>query len=211
MTRFFIDQTEVQLPPMGVVSLKRVLQHVEERFLGPETIIRAVQVDGLPLALEDLGEVSSTERFEHGEKVEIVTGNLAGVALDSVDQAISYLEHLEPVIVSLGDTFQVSPGPDAFARLKELLESFYWLNLLLDRLGTSFNFSFDSILVQGGAARELHQRFADKLKDLVDAQEMGDFVSVSDLLKYEMLPSLSGWKDLFGQISVLIEGTTRES
>jgi len=201
MTRIFLNEREIPQPPLGPTSLDDVLKHLEHSYLTPNDVIRQIRVDGLPLLLEEPGEVPSDllQGIEKREKVEITTGTLQEIACDSVREAIAYLDRIETVIPSLASSFQVFPGPEAFVDLKELYTGFYWLNMLLDRLRQSYKSLLAALLP------EHHQRFVSVLQQLIESQERGDFVLVADLLEYEMLPLIPAWKETFVEIARKIE------
>jgi hypothetical protein len=204
MTRIFLNEREIPSPPPSLASLDEILKHVEHSYLAPNDVIRQIQVDGLPLLLDESGAVPSDliQGIEKRETVQITTGTLQEIACDSVREAISYLDRIETAIPSLASSFQVFPGPEAFADLKELYTGFYWLNVLLDRLRESYR----SLL--GAPLPEEHQRLVSVLQQLVDSQEKGDFVLIADLLEYEVLPIIPVWKGVFVDIARKMEAVS---
>jgi hypothetical protein len=200
MTRYFINEREIA-PPLDISSLDQILKHVEGCHLPPNSVIRQIHVDGQPMitdASPDLGEI--LRQMENREKVEIVTGTVSEIARDSIAEAIAYFDRIEAVTHSLVECFQNSPGPEAFDNLRQLLEGFYWLNLLLDKLATSFHIVLDDFVVQGISVGEHLKKFISILKQLIEGQERGDFMLIADLLEYEVIPMLPDWKDIFGAI-----------
>lgn len=202
MTRFFVNEREIP-PPLGSFSFDQLLKHVEGVEIPPNSIIWKVHVDGLPLTPNSFSEDASgiLKQMENREKVEIFTGTLQEIALDSIAEAMAYLDRVETATPALAAGFQVSPGPEAFGSLRDLYEGFYWLTLLMDRLETGFHITLDDVYVQGLSAREHHRKFISILKQLVDSQERRDYVLVSDLLEYEILPQAPIWKEMFGIVS----------
>jgi hypothetical protein len=204
MTRIFLNEREIPSPPPSLTSLDEILKHVEHSYLAPNDVIRQIQVDGLPLLLDESGAVPSDliQGIEKRETVQITTGTLQEIACDSVREAISYLDRIETAIPSLASSFQVFPGPEAFADLKELYTGFYWLNVLLARLRESYR----SLL--GAPLPEDYQRLVSVLQQLVDSQEKGDFVLIADLLEYEVLPIIPVWKGVFVDIARKMEAVS---
>jgi hypothetical protein len=200
MTRYYLNEREIA-PPVDISSLTQMLKHVEECHLPPDSVIRQIHIDGQPLisdSFPDDGEI--LRRMENREKVEIVTGTVSEIARDSIVDTIAYLDRIETVTHSLITSFQTSPGPETFINLRQLLEGFYWINVLLDRLATSFHFVPGDFSVQGISAGEHLKKFISVLKELIDSQEKGDFVLIADLLEYEVIPLLPIWKDIFTHI-----------
>jgi len=202
MTRFFVNDREIP-PPLNAASLEQVLKYVEDAHLPPDSLIRHIQIDGLPfvpnVSPKDQSEMLS-EIPKRG-KVEIFTGTIAEIARHSITEALAYLDRIEALTPSLAESFRVSPSVESFRDLRQLNEGFYWLNLLLDKLKTNYRVDLKEIRIQEATAQEYCHRFVSILKQLVESQEKRDFVLISDLLEYEILPLVQVWKELFGVIS----------
>ncbi len=203
MTRLFVNNEEVAVPPPSFASLEQVIRHVEQNLLPPDAVIRQVNLDGLPVDAGNsdhnpaaiLGDLSSRER------VEITTCTLKEIAQDSIKEAGLYLERVESLTPSLAISFREGPAPASFEDLKQLYDGFYWMSLLLDRLEAVFGINLDQTRVDGILLRDHHQRFISVLKQLVAAQEQEDFGLIADLLDFEVLPMVPVWKSLFANIA----------
>ncbi|MBN1571507.1 MAG: hypothetical protein JXA73_26965 [Acidobacteria bacterium] len=208
MTRFYVNDKEIT-PPMDTSSLGQILKEVENAHLPPNVVVRKIQIDGLPLLPQIVSEnpAALCEQMERSEKVEIFTGTLAEIAGDSIREALAYLRRIEDATPSLAESFRFSPNPDAFENLRQLCEGFYWLNLLIDKLGTNFQLRLEEMIVGGIPAMHHHQKFISVLKQLVESQESGDFILIADLLEYEILPLVPVWKEMFGSIAEKMVGT----
>ena len=200
MTRFFIDNQEIAIP-FDISSLNEILKHVENSHLSPDAVVRQIRVDGLPLM--PVPEESSDWLYEteKRDKVEIFTGTVREIAHDSIVDALEYLDRVESAIPSLAISFQTNPGPEAFEQLKQLYEGLYWLNLLLDKLKVNFQMNLENARIQGTPAPEHNRKFISVLKQLIESQERGDFILISDLLEYEILPLVPVWREVFGIVS----------
>jgi hypothetical protein len=198
MTKFYVNEREIS-PPLDISSLDKVLKHIEDVHLPPDSVVRQVQVDGIPLVPDDLPEAGPEilQQLETREKIEVYTGTMPEIARESIAEAIAYLDRIETATPELASSFQVSPGPGSFESLRQLYEGFYWLNLLMDKLETGFHVTFDDVLVENIPARDHHQKFISILKQLIDSHERGDFAMIADLLEYEILPLVPVWKEMF--------------
>ncbi len=198
MPRVFVNEREI-LPPCDISSLDQILKHVEAAHLPPNSVVRQIHVDGLPLRADTLFNDFSEplKQMEYREKIEFFTGTLTEIACESIGEAIVYLDRVEKIGPSLAEDLQVAAGPQAFEKLRELYEGFYWLTLLLDKLNHSFHINLDDIFIQEVSAREHHRKFVSVLKQLVQSQEKNDLVLVSDLLEFEVLPLIAVWKEMF--------------
>jgi hypothetical protein len=209
MTRIYLNEKEIA-SPLELSSLDQILKYVEDKHLAPDCVIRQIKLDGLPLAADDSPEKFSQSVREIGnrEKVEIFTGTMTEIAVDSIAESLAYLDRIERLTPSLAESFQISPGPEAYENLRRFYQGFYWLNLLLEKLQAKFGINLEDIRIKGVPVREYLQKFVSVLKQLIESQEQRDFVLISDLLQYEIYPLIPVWKEMFGIISEKVQSAS---
>ena len=203
MTRLYIDEQEVDPIPPDLRSLDQVLKLVEGTHLPANTIIRRIQVDGLPW-MPDGRKACATAGVGDRHKIEIFTGTLLEAAIDSIREAITYLERVEAATPSLVSSLRLAAGREAFESLKQFYEGFYWLNLLLDRLEQTFRLPLETVRLREGNAMEHHIKLASALKEIIEAHEQKDFGLVADLMEYEFAPLIPACKDVFAAVRARI-------
>jgi hypothetical protein len=198
MTKFYVNEREVA-PPVDLTSLDKIIRQIEDSHLPPNSVVREIQIDGVSLMPDEVSENPSEllQHLENRGKIEIYTGTLVEIARESILEALQYLDRIETATPLLASGFQISPGPESFESLRQLYEGLYWLNLLMDKLETSFHLAFQDIPIQGIPAKEHHQKFISILKQMIDSHERGDFVLIADLLEYEILPLVPIWREMF--------------
>jgi hypothetical protein len=199
MTRLFVDQREVPFPPLGIASLDQIVRHIEDSHLPTDSVIRQIDVDGTPITGEEFsGDTSPLlEPLVRKTRIDIYTGKIWEIAQDSICEAVAYLDRIQAIIPSLAMNMQIAPGPEAFQDLKQLYDGFYWLSILVGRLESTFEINPALVSVGGEAASEQLAKFGAIVKQLVEAQEGGDYILVADLLEYEVLPLVPVWKEMF--------------
>lgn len=201
MTRYFVNDREVAAPA-GMASLDEILKHIENQHLAPDTVIRQIHIDGLPVTPETLGNGGQIlQQIQNREKVEFFTGTLAEIAQDSIAEAQDYLGRVETLTPALSLSFQDNPGTEAFENLRQLYEGFYFINLLLERLAGSFQINLGEAFVEGLSVQDHLQKFISILKQLIEGQERRDCVLIADLLEYEILPGIPVWKEIFSVVA----------
>jgi hypothetical protein len=197
MTRYYLNEREIA-PPLDMSSFDKILKHVEDCHLPPNSVVRQINIDGQPIISESFPEPGELfSQLENREKIEIFTGTVSEIAHESIIEALAYLDRIESITPSLASSFQIYPGPEAFENLRQLLDGFYWMSILLDKVVSNFNIVLDTCSVQGVSVRDHFDKFISILKQLIDSQQRGDFVLISDLLEYEVLPVVPVWKDIF--------------
>ena len=197
MTRLYVDAREVPCPSPDPSTLEEILRHVEQNHLPPESVVRQVSVDGMPLGVDQL----ERGRIRLRESIEIVTGSLREVAAESLEEAVSYLARVETGIPRLAADLQEFPGPAEYDSLKQLYEGLFWLSLLMDRLCSALHIDLGRLLIGGTSASIHHRRLAAALKRLIDAQEDEDFATLASLLESDIRAMVPIWRDMFLEIS----------
>jgi hypothetical protein len=197
MTRFFIDDKEIA-PPVDVSSMDQVLKQLESAHFPVNSVVRKIQIDGIPVEFnERAGEGRQLlEQLGNRNTVEIFTGTIVDLANESIAEALEYLNRIEDATPALAESFRFCPSQDCYGSLRQLCEGFYWMNMLLDRLAANFQVRLDAIIIGGVPAPQHHQKFISVLKQLIESQESGDLVLISDLLEYEILPLVGVWREL---------------
>jgi hypothetical protein len=199
MTRIFLDDKEIA-SPRELSSLDQILKYIEDTHLSSDCVIRNIKLDGLPLVVDDWHKEfpESVREIGNREKIEILTGSVIEIAVESITESMAYLDRIERLTPSLAESFQISPGPEAYENLRHLYEGFYCLNTLLEKLQARFDLKIEDIPISKIPVRQHLQKFASILKELIQSQEQRDFVLMSDLLQYEIYPLIPVWKEMFG-------------
>jgi hypothetical protein len=203
MTRYFINEREIEAPP-DVSSLERILRYIENTHLAPDSVIRKITVDGIPVIPDGKCGLDMTD---NPKTVEISTGTITEIARDSIEEALEYLDRIESLTPALSVNFQVSPGSESFENLRQLYEGFYWINLLLEKLAQNFSISLQEVIIKGLPVQEHLNNFVTILKKLIESQEKNDCVLISDLLEYEIIPMVPVWKEIFSFMTEKINST----
>ncbi len=200
MTRLYIDKREIAPLPPDLNSLDQVLRLVESNHLPRNMVIRQVQVDGVPL-IQDDQEAGFQEDICDRETIEIFTSTLREVAVDSIREAVTYLERAEAAIPSLSSSLRIQAEPEASSNLRQFYEGIYFINLLLQRLEQSFQIPFAGLKIRSGSAQDCCIKLAALLKEVIEAHEKRDFGLLADLLEYEIGPLIPAFKETFEAIN----------
>ena len=201
MTRYYINGREIEIP-QGFSSFDQLLKHVEDQCLESTDIIRKINVDDRSFDPESLRDDSGDfDLTDDLEKVEIITGTLAEIAVESLAGAQDYLVQIETAAPALAVKFQDFPESEDFNNLGSLCEGFYFLSVLLDKLAAGYQLDLDEITVRGVSAKEHLLKFADIVKQLNEAQEKQEYLLIADTIEYEILPVVPVWKDIFEAVS----------
>ena len=201
MTRYYVNGRELEISS-EFSSFDQMLKYIEDQCLATTAIIREVHVDGSPLAPEAIRyDDGSFDRTGGWEKIEIFTGTLAEIAVDSIAGAQDYLIKIENAAPALAVKFQDFPETKDFGNLGSLCEGFYFLSILLDKLASGYQLKLSEIIVREVPVGEHLQKFAEIVKQLNDAQEKQEYLLIADTIEYEILPIVPVWREIFEAVS----------
>ena len=204
MTRYYVNDREVEITS-DFSSFDQMLKYVEDRHIDPTAVIREVHVDGRPIAPESIHEDDgSFNRAGGWEKIEIFTGTLAEIAVESIAGALDYLVKIENAAPALAVKFQDFPEAEDFGNFRSLCEGFYFLCILLDKLAIGYQLKLNEIIVRDISLSEHLKKFADIVNQLNEAQEKQEYLLIADTIEYEILPIVPVWKEIFETISRII-------
>jgi len=201
MTRYYVNNREVGIMPV-FSSFDQMLKYVENQYLEPTAVIREIHVDGRPLAPESFYDDDwSFGLTRELEKIEIYTGTLTDIAVESIEGALDYLIKIEQAAPALAVKFQDFPDFEDFTNLGSLCEGFFFLSVLLDKLATGYQLKLDEITVRGASVREHLQKFVGIVKQLNEAQEKQEYLLIADIIEYEILPVVPVWNEILKTVS----------
>jgi hypothetical protein len=203
MTRLYIDKHEIAPIPSDLSSLDQIIKLVESNHLPSNVVIRQIQVDGIPL-IQDGEPDGPAEQIRGQEKIEIVTSTLREVAVESIREAITYLNRAEAATHALAASLRVQVESQAAANLKQFYEGFYCVNLLLNRLEQSFQIPYEEVRIGNGSAGEYCTKMASLLKEVIEAHEHKDYDLLADLLEYEVAALIPACKEVFEAVRTRI-------
>jgi len=197
MTRYYVNGREVEAPPSSS-SFDQILKYVEDQYLEPTDVIREIHVDGQQFTPESFrSEDGSFDLTGDREKIEIFTGTLADIALESIAGAQEYLTKIEKAAPALAVKFQDFPESEDFGNLGSLCEGFYFLGVLLDKIAIGYQLKLTEIPVRDMSAHDHILKFAEAVQQLYEAQEKQEYLLIADTIEYEIMPFVPVWKDIF--------------
>jgi hypothetical protein len=203
MTRIYLDSREISPIPPGLNSLEGVLELVEATHLPADTAIRDVRVDGTHI-VRGGGGTEFPGDICRRETIEIFTSTLRDVAIDSISEAVAYLDRAEAATPLIASGLRGQDDPEAFVELRQFCEGMHFVNVLLSRLEKSFQIPLQEVRTSDGNAGQFCIKLATRLKEAIEAHEQNDFHRLADLLKYDIGPLIPACKEIFASIHARI-------
>ena len=198
MARFFIDEREVEIPS-GCSSLYQILNDLES-VLSPNRAIKQIKIDGLPFVTAVAQATIPFWITDQCERIEIFTDSISQIACTSISDAIQYIDQIEAISPYFTTDSQDSGDPGASKKLKVMVEVFYWLDALIQKLERYFRKDAPDGEIGFGCSRPICAAL-EKAKKL---QERGEPVPAGELIREDILALVPVFKGRLQRLSLAV-------
>ncbi|WP_282198693.1 hypothetical protein [Collibacillus ludicampi] len=142
-------------------------------------LIQQVRVNG------ELLDESTSIPYQQVELIEVDTICPLALLKETYQSAIEYLPKLIDAIFQIAEYFRSGSDGEAIKLFLQAENGLHWNAQLIQNSSV--------LLSSQPKALEFHQRNQALLKEVLEAWENEDFVTVADLMEYELAPLLSEW------------------
>lgn len=175
-------------------TLQEILENMVTQSMGDDATMSEVRINGVPYSLKDMGPA---ERVGRGgiARLEVETISSRQVALHFLANAEAFLEPIMEAVLQVAELFRVSDEREASQQYLRLLESVQLFLQTLDMARQSLNLDFDRVSWHDMSAEQRLLKLSGLVQDLLSAQESQDWVLLADVLQYDLVEELKGWRD----------------
>lgn len=167
-------------------------------------VVTAVRLDGV-------GEPSfrcsrlSDRTLEGVAVVEIDAATPASVAAESLKEALAGVAGLRSHALDVARRFRGSKLAFAHTGLAELTQGLGTLVTLVDAFSGAMGRAIDRVTLDGRPAFSLIDDLGQPLVELTEAQHQQDWVTVADILEFDLEPAISHVAPLFTALAAVAE------
>jgi len=190
--RILVNEEEVQAVPTEVGNFKQLIEHLTGQLCQPGEVITTLQLNG-----EEIPYVEEKNYYDLGlEDIEELTVNTAhpqALALEGLTDAEAYFTNLREGLLGCASALRSGNLKQGLLLFQRCLEVTSWAIELFRGISRSLLVDYARILVDEGKST-VQARLAqttDVLHEVMDAQEMEDWILLADLLEYELEPRIA--------------------
>ncbi|MFW5782852.1 MAG: hypothetical protein ACOCWO_06135 [Candidatus Muiribacteriaceae bacterium] len=183
--RLEIDGTgrECELDDMEVF-LKNILAELKEE----SKVITLVTVNGEE-EYSDIAELLNIDTSEI-KSMSVRTASYHSLCINTLSEMLEYLSRLDDGYETIGELVENDKISEAMTILNSAIEGIEWMN-------TAFSKIINLLKIDLTEDENLFiARYGEHLSELMKALESQDYVTVKDIVLYEMREDVSSWKDL---------------
>jgi hypothetical protein len=182
----------VEFPPETWGDLLRA---VDGELAGGGRIVTAIRIDGVDQpAFRDPTVLGQTLP---GGVVDIESGTHASLIATTLTEAMTGLVSLCEHLPGLARLFRDEHAIDASTQLGTVAESLATVLTIGAAAALGLGVDLQGVQCHGCRASELIDEIGRSLDALLEAQRLQDWVTVADVLEYELTPALQRWGGVF--------------
>lgn len=188
MPKILLDGSELAVAP-APATWGDVLNGVDAHLTGTGRIVTDVRFDGLDEPA--FREPATLDRpLADVLLVEVVSGSPAALMDRCLEEAIAAIPPLSAVALSVGEAYRTQRHAAASGGLVELAEGLSSLVGIVGAAGLAFQVDLRHLRCGDQVASTVVGELGAYLDALVTAQEVKDWVTVADVLQFDVEPAL---------------------
>ena len=179
-----------------------LLAWVDHQVAGGGQLVTAARLDGVDEpSFRDPSQ--ATRPLTEWAVVEVDVATPASLVTESLQEALDGLASLRQYAVTVADRFRGTDLGSANRGLGELSQGLQTLVGLIEALGGAIGVGLDTFQWEGRPRSGLLQEIAQPLTPLAEAQLAGDWVTVADILEFDLEPALAQCEPFFRALAAM--------
>lgn len=193
-----VDHETLRTDELGLRTVGQVLAHLQRE----NRLVVHVLIDGQEPDLKKLGTVKQSPISGH--TVFIETAEPKRLALEILDEVETQLDEADRLKSEAADLLQRNQCASAMEKLSGCFTT--WQHAQQSIVGTAqlMRRDLSTIIVANQPMNDLLCSFTDQLRQIKSALENRDFVTLSDILGYEMVETSTRWRAAIGAMRDLV-------
>lgn len=168
-----------------VSAVENMIQHVNQLIAESNLSLSHLVIDGVEVYENHYQYV--LDHLHTIQVIDVIVKTINDLILDALLSTESYLVRSLPEIKLLVDEFYQGPGRSSWVKFEQLLEGLQWTLNMLATIGENKEWHHNK-----EQYRSITGQLSNQIGLLQEAFENKDMTLLSDLLGYEIVPSLEG-------------------
>jgi hypothetical protein len=177
-----------------------LLARLDEQAAGEGLLLTSARFDGVdePSFREP---TVTARRLTEVERVDVETATPRGFLRQCLLDTIRPLDEAAEMAARLGTIYRRQDVSQGHAGLTSLASELRGLTSIVSALNGPLQIDLSAFSTSGLTAEEQMQEFGAALESLVSAQEASDWLTVADVLEYDLEPAIRRWIELLTVIA----------
>jgi len=198
MTRLLVNDTP-HPPHPGAKTWGDLLQALDDTSHQAGRVVTAARLDGVDEpSFRDA--VVCARVLDELAVVEVETETPTVLLADTVREALAGLDCLGAFALDVGQRFRGVDLGAAHQGLLELVQGLQVLTSLLATMGAVLKTDVGSLVGDGPSVPALLDALGGHLEQLIEAQQSQDWLTVADIVEYDIEPALQACRPVFAHM-----------
>lgn len=189
-----VDTEVLPASELGLSTLGELLTHVT----GRNRLVTQVLIDGREPDLDHVPQWRG--RPLTGHTIFIETHSPADIAADVLDEIARQMDAAEIAREKAVDDLHAGAPNKALQKLSSCFTAWQVAQTAIGQVAKLLKIDLDAVRVDDITLAEALANFAGQLRDLRDAIESRDYVTLADVLTYEIGRTVTQWRDALIQL-----------
>jgi hypothetical protein len=199
MTRLIVNDAPLAADP-GAKTWGELLAVVDRSSQADGRVVTAVRLDGVDEpSFRDPAVCART--LADLAVVEVQTLLPAALLAETVREALDGVDSLAAFSLQVGRRFRGDDLQSAHEGLLELVQGLQVLTSLLATIGAVLQTDIRTLVADGLPVGPLLERIGSHLEALIAAQQAQDWLTLADVVEYDIEPALAACRPLFVRLS----------
>ena len=195
-----VDHVELEVERLGLRTVGQVLAHLQR----DNRLVVNLLIDGREPDLDRLGAVKQTTLADH--TVFIETAEPAEMALEVLAEVEAQLDEANRLKGEAVDLLQrAGAAPQAMGKLSGCFSTWQNAHESVVKTAQLLRIDLSDVYVEGRTLAEFLSDFTAQLREIRGALEARDFVTLGDVLSYEMTETTGQWRSALGAVRDLVQ------
>ncbi len=195
----YLDGQRCELEGVFPSTVRDVLDEVLPRVRQQGLVVVSIRCDGDEVESEDLERILS-EPANRYARLDFVSGTAEELVIDALAHVEAMLMELEPTRSQVLESLQRGHTVEAMQPLQIYLNAWRRANEAVQQSAELLGLDLTILFVEDVPLAEVFARFSEQLRQLKEAFEAKDMVTLADILTYEAEGITRQWLAIIEQV-----------
>lgn len=191
-----LNNKTIEIDCSKMSKLSDIVDKVAESLLAPKEVVTEFYVNDTMIEESALASMSETPISEIQTANFITVKNPAEKVVALLKKMSEYLEGFSEGVGEVADQFRMGSPEEANKILMQAIEGVKAFTELLSTVRLVTQSELSDLSLENKSLGEREEKLLDVTKKMQSSQEEKDWVTVADLLEYELGPLMAEWKEM---------------
>ena len=174
-------------------NIKELVKELNELFAKKKSVMTSIKMN----SKKDIPTIEELLDFDNDdvEKLEIESRSYQALCQNTLKEILVYLEKLEEGYDSIVELVENDKISDAMVILNAAIEGIEWMNNAFSKIISILKIELSQ------EENDFIKKYSDHLGELVSALQNQDYISVKDIILYDLKEDISGWRKIIERYS----------